>query len=151
MIPRPAMEHHVQRMLMHDFELAYADVESDDDGDYAIPTESGTVFARLIFDADRVWVRLWTEAARGLRRSAKLLREVNEINQRHVGSRALLTDNGVLIVAAEVIAESVEKGELGTLVGILAETAEEIGSLVQIVYGGATSSADGATRGAGTS
>jgi hypothetical protein len=150
-IPRATLEHHLQRMLMHDLELPYADVEADEDGDYPLLTESGAlVYARLIYEADQVWVRLWTQAAHGLRRTAKLLREVNEINQRHVGSRVLLSDNGVLIVAAEVRADSVEPGELGTLIGILTETATEIGELVQIVYGEPLPASDDATRTAGS-
>jgi hypothetical protein len=137
-------------MLMHDLELSYADVEADEDGDYPLHTDSGVlVYARLIHAEDQVWVRLWAEAARGLRRTAKLLREVNEINQRHVGSRVLLADNGVLIVAAEVRADSVEPGELGTLIGILTETATEIGALVQIVYGEPAPASDDATWTAG--
>jgi hypothetical protein len=150
-IPRATLEHHLQRMLMHDLELSYADVEADDDGNYPLHTDSGVlIYARLIHAEDQVWVRLWAEAARGLRRTAKLLREVNEINQRHVGSRVLLTDHGSLVVAAEVRADSVEYGELGTLIGILTDTVTEIGGLVQIVYGEPLPASDDAARGAGT-
>jgi hypothetical protein len=137
-------------MLMHDLELSYADVEADDDGDYSLRTEGGVlVYARLIHDADQVWVRLWTQVAHGLRRTAKVLREVNEINQRHVGCRVLLTDDGTLIAAAEVRADSVEPGELGTLIGILSDTVTEVGGLIQIVYGDAVDFSDDATRTAG--
>lgn len=149
MIPRPTLEHHLQRMLMHDLDLSYADVKADEDGDYPLRIENGVlIYARLIYDADQVWVRLWTQVAGGLRRTAKLLREVNEINQRHVGSRVLLTDEGVLIAAAEVRADSVEPGELGTLVGILNDTVIEVGGLVQIVYGEPAPSSEQAPRAA---
>jgi hypothetical protein len=141
------MEHHVQRMLMHDFELSHADVEADGDGDYAIPVRDGVVvYARLIWDAGQVWVRLWTEAAHGLRPTAKLLREVNEVNSHLVGSRVLLTEAGRLVVAAEVRADSVERGELRTLVVTLSDTVTEIGELIQIVYGEAGASAEGSSR-----
>ncbi|MDP9183896.1 MAG: YbjN domain-containing protein [Actinomycetota bacterium] len=151
MIPRPALEHHVKRMLMHDMELTYVDVQEDQDGDFGVSTDDGVrVYARLIYDAAQVWVRLWTEAAHGLRPTVKLLREVNEINRHHVGCRVLLTEDGTLVVAAEVRAESVEHGELGTLVGILSDTVVEIGELIQIVYGVAAPSPNDASRSAGT-
>jgi hypothetical protein len=136
---------------MHDLELSYADVQEDVDGDYGVFTDDGArVYARLIYDAEQVWVRLWTEAAHDLRPTAKLLREVNEINLHHVGSRVVLAPDGVLVVAAEVRAESVEPGELGTLIGILSETATEIGELIQIVYGEAAPSANDARRKTGS-
>jgi hypothetical protein len=138
-------------MLMHDLELSYAEVEADDDGDYPLHTDAGVlVYARLIHHADQVWVRLWTQAACGLRRTAKLLREVNEVNQRHVGTRVVLTDDGGLIAAAEVRADSVEPGELGTLVQALSDTVTEVGGLIQIVYGDALQHLDGSPRTAGS-
>jgi hypothetical protein len=51
------LDHHLQRMLMHDLELSYADVAADEDGDYPLRTESGVrVYARLIHEADQVGI-----------------------------------------------------------------------------------------------
>lgn len=136
-IPRAALEHHVQRMLMADFCVSYADVAVDEDGDVGITTPSGVrVYLRLLYDVeDAAWVRVWSPAASDLRPTAKLLREVNEINQRSIGTRVLLTESRSLVVCAEVVAGSVEKDDLGILVQRLASAVTEVGALVQLVHG----------------
>jgi hypothetical protein len=137
-IPRDTLLHHVQRMLMHDLDLSYAQVEVDDDGDVCLFFEDDLlVIARLVTHDGQEWVRLWSVAATGLRRNAKLLREVNEINSHLFAARVLLTDFGALIVSGELLAESLGKGELGTLARIIGDTVNDVGTLVQLVFGGA--------------
>jgi hypothetical protein len=60
-----------------------------------------------------------TGAGRSLEREP--LREVNELNLSLLGTRAMVTPGGWLILAGEVELESVEPGELGRLVGPLTE------------------------------
>ena len=124
-----AVWHHVQRSAMADLELDWDDVQPDEDGDIV------TVDACIRLIECRGWVRVSRVAANGLRRSAKLLREVNDHNVSLCGARVLLTEGGLLIVAGEIRAESLEPGELGALVRIVADTAEQVGELVQIMYG----------------
>jgi hypothetical protein len=62
------------------------------------------------------------------------MREVNELNLSLVGARALLA-GGRLILAAEVLTESLEPGELRRLVDVLSEHAERSGPMIQLVYG----------------
>lgn len=124
-----ALWHHVQRSAMADLDLTWAEVQPDEDGDIV----TVDVCIRLLVDEG--WVRVWRVAASGLRPTVKLLREVNDHNVSLRGARVLLTDGGTLIVAGELRAESLEPGELGTLVRIVAECAEQVGPPVQIVYG----------------
>ena len=124
-----ALLHHVQRSAMADLDLTWAEVQPDEDDDIV------TLDACIRLLEMEGWVRVWRVAASGLRPSVKLLREVNDHNVSLRGARVLLTDNGLLIVAGEIRAESLEPGELGTLVRIVADCAEQVGPPVQIVYG----------------
>ena len=121
--------HHVQRSAMADLDMDWDEVQPDGDGDIIAPGAC----IRLL--EDEGWVRVWMVGATGLRRSAKLLREVNDLKVSIRVARVMLTEGSQLIVAGEVRAESLEPGELGELVRIVAQCAARIGELVQIVHG----------------
>lgn len=110
----------------------------DDDGDLCIPYRGRTLWATLLVEDSATWARVWTVAATGLKRTAKLLREINEINVAIRACRALL-DGGQLIVAAEIICESLEPGELTQIAGRVVSYAEQVGEPVQLVHGAPTS------------
>ena len=130
-----ALMHHLQRMLHRDLEIAMDALTPDDDGDLCLLVEGWTCWATLLVEESTTWARFWTVAARDLKRSAKLLREVNEINTGLRGCRVLLTDGGQLIVAAEVLAESLEPGEVELVVGRITSCATSVGELVQLFHG----------------
>lgn len=131
-----ALRHHVQRSVMRDFSLLLADAGFDDDGDIAVVGEEGRpVFVRLVDDEHAAWARVWAFGAAGLKVGSKLLREVNEHNASAVAVRLLVTPHGQLIATAEVLAESIEPGELGRLAHLVSRAAVQVGGLVQIVYG----------------
>ena len=130
-----ALVHHVQRMVMHDMGLDWADVQLDEDGEIWFRNhEDRGVCVRLLVQDGATWTRVYVEGARGLKRSAKLLCEVNELNLSLVGGRALLV-GGRLILAAETPVESLERGDLRRLVDVLSEHAERSGPMIQMVYG----------------
>jgi hypothetical protein len=130
------LTHHLQRMLHRDFEIPMEGLQLDDDEDLCFVVEGWTCWASLLIEeGGATWARLWTVAARDLKRSARLLREVNEINTALRGCRVLLTDSGRLIVAAEVLAESIEPGELALVVGGITSCASSVGELVQLFHG----------------
>ena len=106
--------HHLCRSLHRDLEVPMSALALavDDDGDLCIPYHGRTLWATLLVEDSVTWARVWTVAATGLKRTAKLLREINEINVAIRACRALLTDGGQLIVAAEIICASLEPGEL---------------------------------------
>lgn len=131
-----ALQHHLQRMVMADFGLTWKDVRCDQDGDVCFLDDHGRVVTvRLRHLDSATWVRVFVHASQELKRSAKLLREVNELNHSLVGARALLTPERRLVLAAEVLAESLEPGELGRLVSVLSENAERSGGMIQLLYG----------------
>lgn len=130
-----ALLHHVQRMVMADMGLDWESVQLDEDGEIWFRNlEERPVCVRLLVEDGTTWARLFVEGARDLKRSAKLLREVNELNLSLVGGRALLAGSR-LILAAEVPVESVEPGDLRRLVDVLSAHAERSGPMIQLVYG----------------
>ncbi len=129
------LTHHLQRMLHFDVAIPMDALELDADDDICVPINGWTCWATLLVEESTTWARLWTIAARDLKRSAKLLREVNEINTGLRGCRVLLTDNGQLIVAAEVLAESIEPGELWEILTRITVCASSVGELVQLFHG----------------
>jgi hypothetical protein len=133
-IPLAALEHHLRRVAMGDLGLSYADSAPDEDGDICLPADPVPVYARLLSTTPPC-VRLWSVAATGLKRSARLLREVNEINSQQLHTRVVLTADGRLMVLAEVMAASLEHGELAALARRVSSTVSEVGPLVQVVYG----------------
>lgn len=132
--------HHLCRSLHRDLVVPMSALVVDDDGDMGIPYRGRTLWATLLVEDSVTWARVWTVAAIGLKRTAKLLREINEINVAVRGCRVLLTDGGQLIVAAEVICESLEPGELTQIAGRVVAYAEQVGELVQLVHAAPTSS-----------
>ena len=89
---------HVERCLQDIWDVA--DLVIDDDGDY--PYRRGTAMCWVSpFDGPVPGVRVFAHAAYGLKPSAKLLREVNDLNVRStVGAGG--AQNGVVRVSAEL-------------------------------------------------
>lgn len=131
-----SLEHHLQRMVMADFGLTWEAVQLDDDGEICFLDEHDrVVICGIVHAEDAYWARVWVTAANGLKRSAKLLREVNELNGSLVGCRALLTHDGRLVIAFESLLEALERGVLRRHVAVLSEAAEGPGSLIRMMFG----------------
>ncbi len=75
------------------------------------------------------------DALTGARSTVVLLREVNAWNRTLRAGRVVLGDDGVLQVQAQVRAQSLEPGELGTLVDEVARCAGALGPVVHVVHG----------------
>ena len=131
-----ALTHHMQRMLMADCGLSWADVQLDEDSEVCFRDEHDRIITVHVLErGPMVWLHVWVLAAMGLKPSATLLREVNELNLSLLGARAELTPWGYLVLSAEVALESLEPGELGRLVELLTENAERSGPMIQLMYG----------------
>ena len=133
MIDHKAMHHHIQRSLQRDLGMPL--VEADDDGDYGSIVDGHIVWVRPLLDETPPLVRAWTPAAHGVKRSAALLREINDVNMGLNQVRCFLVGKGVML-SAEIELESVEPGELGRLVTLVGQTAEHVGELITTVFGG---------------
>ena len=128
-----ALHHHIQRSLQRDLGMPL--VEPDDDGDYGSLVDGHIVWVRPLFDASPPLVRAWTPAAHGVKKSAALLKEINEVNMGLNQVRCFMVDSNVMI-SAELELESVEQGEMGRIVTLVGQTAERVGELITTVYGG---------------
>lgn len=125
-----ALMNHVRRSLQRDLELTSSALPIDEDGDICFESGGVDCFATLVGD----FARVWAVAARGVKPTVKLLRELNAWNCSTIGARSFVTDGGAVIVCGEVLAASIEPGELGGLVRTIAERAGELGPLLQITY-----------------
>lgn len=123
---------HVVRSLRRDLDLRLA--APDEDGDWTVPHDRLPVHVRLL-EGDPALVRVWAAVAHGLPGTARVLREVNDVNAGLVGARTFLRA-GTLFVAGELEVESVEPGELGRLVHRVGDVGARVGPLLVAVHGG---------------
>jgi hypothetical protein len=122
---------HVQRMLREAFELD--ELEQDGDGDY--PFRHGTAMYYLTVLRGGHLVKVWSYAVSGLRPTAPVLREVNDLNARLLHSRAFLC-GGHLQLEAFLPIESLVPGYLAAVCLELGRAADEVGQLLAAVHGG---------------
>lgn len=109
-------------------------MQPDSDGDYGVCHDGMLCWVRILGDTEPL-VRVWAYAAVDVKRSAKLLTELNEINSTLRLIRCFWSD-GLVVVAGEMVLESVEPGDLGGLVAHVGSTARHTGELIAAVYGG---------------
>src|SRR4051812_23591556 len=85
---------HVERLLQDEWDACR--VACDNDGDYGFRrgTAAGWV---SILDTGPVMVRVWAHAAFGVRASAKLFRELNDINSRTSTAKVFWVDGVVMV------------------------------------------------------
>lgn len=125
---------HVERCLQDVLHLAT--VEPDDDGEYPFCCETAAGWVRLE-TGDPTLIRVWAIAAEAVKRSPKLMYELNEIN-----GRARLVD--VVLVEDHVIVESVvhagglTRETLADAIEAVRCVADDVGPLIAAVHGGGT-------------
>ena len=124
---------HVERCLQESMDLCR--VNSDCDGDYPFEHESAIYYVSLLEAAGTWWVRVWSVAATGVRGTAPLLRELNEVTSSSPLVKAVWR-KGAVHVEGVLHASGVHEESLGRLCVAVGETASTIGQLVAAVYGG---------------
>ena len=82
-------------------------------------------------------MRAFAHAAYELKPSAKLLREVNDLNVRSVWARVAF-QNGVVRVSAELHWAAADRLALAQAAQAVGQVADDIGALLATVYGGHT-------------
>ena len=125
---------HVERCLQDLWEVCQ--VPTDCDGDYPFARGSATCFVR-VERGDPQLVRVFGYAAVDLRRSAKLLAELNEISGR---CRAVSVSwhAGAVIVEQVIHVNGVRRSTLTDACDSVASVANDIGTMLATVFSGRT-------------
>ncbi|HEY8302139.1 MAG TPA: hypothetical protein VIG48_09580 [Jatrophihabitans sp.] len=125
---------HVERLLQDEWSVCR--VEADRDGDYPFRNGTAACWVRLI-DAGEPLVRVFAHAACGVRRSVKLLTELNDIQNRALTTSVMLTD-GCVVIAQTVSAYELSCVVLGQAMAAVGGLADEVGVLLAGMFGGST-------------
>jgi hypothetical protein len=130
-----ALRHHVERRLQVELEIPAP--EPDEDGDYGWVEDNGgpVVWIRPGIGMEPMPVRVWSLAARGVKKTAALLTELNSWNIVLPGVRVVWEDGCVRVWGDRVI-QSLEPGELGFMVRHTAQSTRRISEVICTVYGG---------------
>jgi hypothetical protein len=126
---------HVERLLEDEWDLCR--VQADDDGDY--PFRRGTAAGWVtVLDSEPITVRVFAHAAHGIKASAKLFRELNDINTRLLTARVTWGSSGVVLVAQTVSAVDLTRPVLAQAIDAVGGVANDIGPLLAGMFGGTT-------------
>ena len=132
------MEHlvrsHVERCLQDIWQVCR--VPTDDDGDY--PFRAGTAACWVRVDSQLpVLVRVFGHAVVDVKRTAGLLRELNDVNSR-ARTTSAAWDAGVVRVSAMVHPEALGRASLRHALDAVATVSNDLGPMLASVYGGST-------------
>jgi hypothetical protein len=125
---------HTERCLQEIWEQP--ELHTDDDGDY--PFRYGTAICWVrVSPAPQQEVRVFAHAAHGVKRTAKLLAEINDINVRARWVTVSLQD-GFVVVTGALHWTAINRPALAELMSAASHVADDIGSMIAAVHGGAT-------------
>ncbi len=125
---------HVERCLQDVWEKH--DLVMDGDGDYPYRWGTAACWVGVTTEAT-VGVRVFAHAAHGLKRTARLLSEINEVNTRSRWAR-VFWNQGTVIVAAELPWTAIDRPTLDQFMRSVGSVADDIGTMMAAVYGGRT-------------
>lgn len=111
-------------------------VHADEDGDFPFPWGTAMGWVQVV-DAEPPIVRVMAHAAYGLRATAALRKEIDEINARATFAKVFLS-GGHLVVTYAMPAEALSVAMLRRATVHVGSVAEDIGGLAAAVYGGQT-------------
>jgi hypothetical protein len=111
-------------------------VQADEDGDFPFPWGTAMGWVQVV-DGDPPLVRVMAHAAYGLRPTAALRKEIDEINARATYAKVFLS-GGHLVVTYAMPAESLSVSMLQRATVHVGSVAEDIGGLAAAVFGGQT-------------
>jgi hypothetical protein len=126
---------HVERLLADVWDVCRA--APDDDGDY--PWSYGTAIGWVsVIDAgDGFMIRVWAHAAYDVKPSAKLLRELNDIQGRSL-STAIYLAGHIVVVEQTLSPIGLSQPVLAQALNAVRTVADDTGLLVAAMYGGRT-------------
>jgi hypothetical protein len=126
---------HVERLLQDEWDCCR--VEADFEGDY--PFRNGTAAGWVsVLDSHPPMVRVFAHAAHGVKPSAKLFREINDMNNRLLSAHVVWVDTELVLVSQTVTAVDLTRPVLAQSVDAVGGVAKDIGPLVAAMFGGST-------------
>lgn len=132
MVSYMAMAHsHVQRMLREGLELE--SIEQDCGGDYRF--RHGTAVYYLSVGRGGHLLKIWSQAAYGVKPTKSFLREVNSANERLMHCRAYMSGE-TLVLEAFLPIETLVPRYLAAVCHEVGSTADRVGQLLAAVHGG---------------
>jgi hypothetical protein len=125
---------HIERLLQDEWDVCR--VEPDADGDYPFRYGTAGCWVRLL-DSDPSMIRVAAHAVVGVRRTAKLLTELNDIQRRALSSAVLWSHDGV-VVSQTLSPIGLTAPVLAQAMAAVGGLADEIGVLLASMFGGET-------------
>ena len=128
----------VERSLQQVWELP--EVVHDDDGDYPFGDESTTAYV-TVEEEQGLGVCVWSYAARGVKGTVRVFREVNDLN---ISSRLckVMWRDGVIRVELRLPADQVSAQSLARACGHVEGITSDIGQMFAVVHGGESALAE---------
>jgi hypothetical protein len=109
---------------------------ADEQGRYHVQVNTSGFIVEIV-DFEPTLVRMWSPVVIGIPKSVGLLEMLNGLNANGLGLRIFLTDDQV-ILATELVAETLDARELHFACHLLAGAAERLGPELAALYGGET-------------
>ena len=127
------LEAYLEQLLRQHLE---AEPITDGDGDF--PFRWGTAACWVSLQMAPRWrVQVFAHAAHGVKQSARLLREVNDVNARLVDGRVYWR-GGVVLVETSIEAASLDAASLDNAARVVGSTADDVGGLIAAMFDGST-------------
>jgi hypothetical protein len=108
----------------------------DEDGRYHVRVNTSGFIVEIV-DFEPTLVRMWSPVVVRIERSLELLEMLNGLNASGLGLRIFHTDDQV-ILATELVAETLDARELHFACHLLASAAERLGPELSTLFGGET-------------
>ena len=125
---------HVELLLQREWNVCR--VLADDDGDF--PFRHGTAACYVsVLDSDPPMVRVLAHAAYGVKPTLKLLRELNDVQGRSLTTRVELRRD-VVVVSQTLSPLGLTQPVLAQALDAVSAVADDIGTLVAVMFDGAT-------------
>lgn len=126
---------HVERLLQDEWDACR--VHPDDDGDYGFRNGTAACWVSVLA-SEPVMVRVFAHAAHSIKASAKLFREINDINNRLLSAQVVWGHNGVVLVSQTVSAVDLTRPVLAQAINTVGSVANDLGPLLAGMFGGET-------------
>lgn len=109
---------------------------TDDQGRYHVRVATSGFIVELV-EFNPTLVRVWSPVVVGVDKSVELLETLNALNGRGLGLRVFHLDDKV-VLATELVAETLDAKELDFACHLLAGAAERLGPELVALHGGST-------------